>query len=53
LGSCIACYDNGYDTEKALEYAAAASSIQITRIGAAKAIPTFEEVQDLINERKE
>ena len=53
LGSFIACYDNGYDTEKALEYAAAASSIQITRIGAARAIPTFEEVQDFINERKE
>ena len=53
LGSFIACYDNGYDTEKALEYAAAAASIQITRIGAAKAIPTFEEVQDFINERKE
>ena len=53
LGSFLACYDNGYDTEKALEYAAAASSIQITRIGAAKAIPTFDEVQDFINERKE
>lgn len=53
LGSFLACHNNGYDTEKALEYAAAAASIQITRIGAAKAIPTFEEVQDFINERKE
>ena len=53
LGSFLACHNNGYDTEKALEYAAAASSIQITRIGAAKAIPTFDEVQEFINERKE
>ena len=53
LGSFLACHNNGYDTEKALEYAAAASSIQITRNGAAKAIPTFDEVQEFINERKE
>ena len=53
LGSFIACYDNGHNVEKALEYAAAASSIQITRIGAAKAIPTFEEVQEFINEQNE
>jgi len=53
LGSFIACYDNGHNVEQALEYAAAASSIQITRIGAAKAIPTFEEVHEFINERKE
>ena len=53
LGSFLACHNNGYVTEKSLEYAAAASSIQITRIGAAKAIPTFDEVQEFINERKE
>ena len=53
LGSFLACHNNGYFTEKSLEYAAAASSIQITRIGAAKAIPTFDEVQEFINERKE
>ena len=53
LGSFLACHNNGYVTEKSLEYAAAASSIQITRVGAAKAIPTFDEVQEFINERKE
>ena len=53
LGSFLACHNNGYVMEKSLEYAAAASSIQITRVGAAKAIPTFDEVQEFINERKE
>ena len=51
LGSFIACHDNGYSIEKSLEYAAAASSIQINRIGAAKAIPKFEEVQEFLNEK--
>ena len=51
LGSFIACHDNGYSIEKSLEYAAAASSIQITRIGAAKAIPKFEEVEEFLNEK--
>jgi len=48
----MACYDNGYEIKKALEYAAASSSIQITRIGAAKAIPTFDEVEEFLSEQK-
>ena len=52
LGSFMACYDNGYEIKKALEYAAASSSIQITRNGAAKAIPTFDEVEEFVSEQK-
>lgn len=45
LGSFFAQYSLGQSPQHALHYAAAASALQVTRAGAAQAIPAAEEVQ--------
>ena len=52
LGSFLAMHDMGCTLAEALEYAAAASAIQVTRHGAATAIPSREEVTSFLHERK-
>jgi ribokinase len=48
LGFFLAELDKGTDPEKALKIASAASAIQVTRLGAASAIPTYDEVQNFL-----
>jgi ribokinase len=48
LGSFMARFDMGDSPEDALEYAAAASAIQVTGLGAAPAIPHHQDVQNFI-----
>lgn len=52
LGSFIARLDREDTPEIALEYAAAASAIQVTRMGAAPAIPARKDVQALLKEKQ-
>lgn len=49
LGSFIARYDCGESVQSALQYASGAAAIQITRMGAAPAIPTYNQVQEFLN----
>ena len=49
LGSFLARYCGGDGIDAALRYAAAASAIQITRLGAADAIPQQAEVAEFLN----
>lgn len=51
LGSFVARLDAGDTDAHALEYAAAAAAVQVTRIGAAPAIPTRAEVLDFIKDQ--
>ena len=48
-GSFLARYADGDTIEASLEYAAAASALQVTRAGAATAIPEATEVSTLLN----
>ena len=48
FGSFLAIYADGGDPETALEYAAAVSAIQVTRAGAALAIPETNEVFEFL-----
>ncbi len=50
LGSFIARFDQGDTAENALQYAAAAAAIQVTRMGAAPAIPDRSEVLKFMQE---
>lgn len=50
LGSFMAKFDLTNNAKKSLEYAAAASAIQVTRFGAAVAIPTHVEVDEFMTE---
>lgn len=52
LGSFLAIYDQTTDVKLALRYAAAASAIQVTRLGAATAIPTSKEVNTFLEDYK-
>ena len=52
LGSFLAIYAGKKTVEEALEYASAASAIQVTRHGAATAIPSFDEVIDFLEINK-
>ncbi len=49
-GSFLAKYADGESIETSLEYAAAASALQVTRAGAASAIPEASEVLELLNQ---
>ena len=51
LGSFIARYDCGESVKSALQYASGAAAIQITRMGAAPAIPTYNQVEEFLNEK--
>ena len=51
LGSFVARLDKGDDAQTALRYASAAAAIQVTRPGAAAAIPSFSEVQIFLKEQ--
>lgn len=44
IGFFIACLMRGFDMEKILEFSSKASAITVSRMGAAPAIPTLEEV---------
>jgi len=48
LGSFLALYDQGSNAQDALRYAAAASALQVTKPGAALAIPLRQEVEDFL-----
>ncbi len=48
LGSFLSCYDRDNNAHSALEYAAAASALQVMRAGAALAIPDAKDVHQLI-----
>lgn len=50
LGSFLARFSVGNTVQSSLNYAAAASAIQVTREGAATAIPTLEEVSKFMKE---
>ena len=52
LGSFLAVYAKYEDAKKALQYASAASAIQVTRPGAAAAIPGESEVEEFLKSRK-
>ncbi|MCR9256008.1 MAG: ribokinase [Alphaproteobacteria bacterium] len=52
LGSFLAHHSNGAAPADSLRYAAAASALQVTRPGAAEAIPTRAEVIAFLNERE-
>ncbi len=52
LGAFLARYSQGGDAGEALQFAAAASAIQVTRPGAADAIPDEGEVMNFLSERK-
>lgn len=52
LGSFLAVYVEEGDAKKALEYASAASALQVTRAGAAVAIPDKQEVEAFLELRK-
>ena len=51
LGAFLAARDGGADPEAALRQASAAAAIQVTRPGAADAIPTAVEVAAFLQER--
>lgn len=51
-GFFLSKYFSDGDIEKALRYATVASALAVSREGAAKAIPTIEEVEEFIEERK-
>lgn len=51
LGSFVARLDQGEDVKTALRYASAAAANQVTRKGAATAIPDLHEVQDFLKEQ--
>jgi ribokinase len=48
LGSFMARFDAGINANMSLRYAAAASAMQVTRMGAAPAIPQYAEVQEFL-----
>ena len=48
LGYVLAGLDNGAEIAEAMRLAAAAASIQVSRLGASAAIPTLNEVRELI-----
>lgn len=48
LGSFLALYSNQQNVAAALEYASAASALQVTKPGASTAIPTLAEVKDFM-----
>lgn len=50
-GSFLARYDSGDPVMQALEYAAAASALQVTRAGAALAIPESDDVRQFLESR--
>ncbi|MEM7744132.1 MAG: ribokinase [Pseudomonadota bacterium] len=50
LGVFLAALDQGQDVRKALQRAAAAAAIQVTRPGAADAIPTAEEIDAFLKD---
>ena len=52
LGSFLAHYCHGAPAEQSLRYASAASALQVTRPGAAAAIPDRNEVEKFLKERK-
>lgn len=52
LGSFLALFCGGSPVEEALEYAAAASAIQVTREGAAASIPDRPEVETFLKHKK-
>ncbi len=52
LGSFLAHYCNGLPIAQSLRYASAASALQVTRPGAAVAIPARDEVERFLYERK-
>ena len=53
LGSFLAIYVEDENVEKALEYASAASAVQVTRSGAAAAIPERKEVEEFLELQKQ
>ena len=52
LGAFLAQYSQGQSAERALQFAAGASAIQVTREGAAPAIPDAKEVMAFIKSRE-
>jgi ribokinase len=52
LGSFLAHHCHGVGIEQSLRYASAASALQVTRPGAATAIPAREEVEMFLKQRK-
>ena len=50
LGSFLALLDSGAGAQQALQYASAASALQVTRPGAADAIPAYDDVQAFLKE---
>ncbi len=52
LGSFLAHHCQGADIARSLRYASAASALQVTRPGAAVAIPAREEVETFLKQRK-
>ena len=52
LGAFLASYALNGSGEEALAFAAASSAIQVTRPGAADAIPSKEEVEAFLKERE-
>lgn len=52
LGSFLAHHCDGAPVAQSLHYASAASALQVTRPGAAIAIPARDEVETFLNERK-
>ena len=51
-GYFIAGLTKGWDSEKLLEYASAASAIAVSREGAAPSVPTLNEVEEFLRERR-
>ncbi|MEM7291122.1 MAG: PfkB family carbohydrate kinase, partial [Pseudomonadota bacterium] len=52
LGSFLSEHDAGKDAAHSLRYAAAASAVQVTKPGAATAIPDREKVEKFLEQRK-
>ena len=50
-GYFIAGLTKGWDSEKLLKYASAASAIAVSREGAAPSVPTFKEVEEFLESR--
>ncbi len=53
LGSFLARFSQGETSQEALRYAAAASAIQVTRPGAAVAIPEYDEVHGFLKAQEQ
>lgn len=49
FGFFVASLDQGKSIEMAMQYASAAAALQITRVGAAAAIPDFSEVEEFLS----